>query len=210
MIYVDKKSVSLPLKKDLSKVLHQLYHYKCGYCEQREEQMNIEHYRPVSIYDWLSGSWDNLVLSCPKCNTKKSAKFPTQNGRVVESAAFKKRVHACGKIYDRIEKPLLLNPERETQPEQHLSFTTKGEIEGTTIRGTETIAVCDLNRKYLIEKRKAIFDLLKASITEYKLANNTVKIKEIVEKFVGKINNPNSEFLAFQQYILKYELKKLY
>ncbi len=208
MIHIEKPT--LPLKKDWDRVLKVVYKEKCGYCEQHQELMNKDHYRPIALYKWLDNSWDNLVLCCPTCNSKKSDKFPILKSRVVYSKSFTKRVHSCGRIYGRIEKPLLLNPERESTPEDHFSHTIKGEMIGITRQGEETIKICDLNRDKLIEKRKTIYDLLKASIGEYKLATDSAKIQQIVEGFVETIKNLDYEFIAFRLHILKFELKKLY
>ncbi len=188
--------------------LKQLYNHKCGYCEQYQEELHIEHYRPKSLYAWLSDSWDNLLISCPLCNYKKSNKFPTRNSKVAYSEAFTKRNHSCGKIYDRIEKPLILNPEREINFERHFEYTINGEVIGKTPEGLETISVCDLNREHLIIARKQEIEQLKDKI------KGTNDVKKVISDFIQTIRRPtpsiNNQFIAYRKYILKYFLKELY
>lgn len=43
-------------------------HFKCAYCEGQSGEGEVEHFRPKSIYWWLTWSYDNLVLSCKDCN----------------------------------------------------------------------------------------------------------------------------------------------
>jgi uncharacterized protein (TIGR02646 family) len=69
-------------KKQLIKEVHG----KCAYCEAPASMVafgDVEHYRPKSIYWWLTYSYDNLLLSCELCNEKfKKTKFPVKNKRM--------------------------------------------------------------------------------------------------------------------------------
>lgn len=58
-------------ERDVQKILKELYHEKCAFCEQKAEVLAVEHFRPKSIYYWLAYSWDNLLLACQKCNSHK-------------------------------------------------------------------------------------------------------------------------------------------
>ncbi|HIP27008.1 MAG TPA: hypothetical protein EYG80_05080, partial [Flavobacteriaceae bacterium] len=52
--YVDGKN--LYKVGSVQKVLKELYHLKCAYCEQKllDAPKHIEHYRPKDIYYWLA------------------------------------------------------------------------------------------------------------------------------------------------------------
>jgi len=190
--------------------LHEEFNFKCGYCEQKEEMMNVEHYRPKKDYDWLSKSWDNLVLSCPKCNFSKGTKFPIQNLKVNKSLSFEKRIDNCSKIYNRIEKSLLLNPKLITKPEFNFEFNNKGEILGITLEGKTTIDICKLNRKHLNDKRLKILNELQKTLNENILLENFKNVQFIIEKFILTIKNSKVyEFIAYRKYILKNYLKSM-
>ena len=63
--------------QDVKDALRSLYHGKCAYCETYDPSPHVEHYRPKrGGYYWLAYSWDNLIVSCSQCNTKKGNKFP--------------------------------------------------------------------------------------------------------------------------------------
>lgn len=53
---------------------------KCAYCEARADAVahcDVEHFRPKSIWWWLTCCWDNYVFACQLCNqTFKSDHFP--------------------------------------------------------------------------------------------------------------------------------------
>jgi uncharacterized protein (TIGR02646 family) len=63
---------------NLKGVRHQLKkmaHGKCCYCESRIEHIDfphIEHFWPKSLYPKFAFKWSNFLLSCKKCNLKKS------------------------------------------------------------------------------------------------------------------------------------------
>lgn len=61
--FIDEKVFRDRYKQsDVKTALKDLYERKCCYCERRKESFDIEHYRPTSIYYWLSYSWDNLLF----------------------------------------------------------------------------------------------------------------------------------------------------
>jgi len=189
-------------KSDWREVILTSYHKKCAYCEQKEEAMQIEHYRPQSLYGWLSDSWDNLLLSCTKCNINKSDNFPIDGTKIT--------TFSNPEDFDNIEQPKLINPEKETNPEKNFVFKPTGEISGNTLRGSKTVSICKLDRNYLNEKRKTIFDEVKYSIRESSILNNTEEIKKIINSFIDRCKKPETEFLAFHLHILKNELKAMY
>ena len=61
--YIDDSKYNDRYKtKDVREALG-IYNSKCAFCEQKVEELHIEHFRPKKIYYWLTYSWDNLLLS---------------------------------------------------------------------------------------------------------------------------------------------------
>ena len=59
-------------------------HGKCSFCEceiPSHQHGDVEHYRPKSIYWWMSYTIDNYLLSCEICNQRKSNTFEVRNNR---------------------------------------------------------------------------------------------------------------------------------
>ncbi len=58
-------------------------HGKCAYCEAPTSVVafgDVEHYRPKSVYWWLTYNYENYLASCALCNEKfKKDAFPIQN-----------------------------------------------------------------------------------------------------------------------------------
>lgn len=50
----------------------------CQYCGKRDEVMNLDHVIPRKLGG--TSTWENLVLSCLKCNSKKGGRTPRQAG----------------------------------------------------------------------------------------------------------------------------------
>jgi uncharacterized protein (TIGR02646 family) len=137
--------------------LQQLFGLRCAYCEANYAitgNMEVEHYRPKSIYYWLAAEWSNLLPSCNKCNNGKRAKFPLAN----DSTPARK------KGGEKREVPLLLNPSDsrpERRPERHLTFDpVSGAIQARLVRGQpsafalKSIDVYRLKRKELSDARR--------------------------------------------------------
>jgi len=201
MIHVNKGDAP-DFKKDWAEAIKTKYNSKCAYCEQNQEAMQIDHYRPRAEYTWLIDSWENQLCSCPKCNCNKSDNFPIKGNKITASSK--------PADYDTIEEPLLVNPEKERCPENNFEFKKTGEIEGSTEKGIKTVDVCKLDRTYLNEKRKMIYDQVKYPILEALLFNDTTKIMVVVKQFIEDCKNQKTEFLAFHKFVLKNELKQMY
>jgi uncharacterized protein (TIGR02646 family) len=198
--------------------LHRIFHYKCAYCEGRYDAgypWHVEHYRPKSEvsecrslidhpgYFWLAYEWYNLLLSCGHCNTweEKSQKTGGKShpSKSNEFRIVGKRVTEPGpdpsRWLDELkeEKPLLLNPYFD-DPDEHLGFTEEGEIYGKTDRGKETVEVCNLGRKNLVEARLAsntsVFKALNVQLLE---AENGVSPPD---RYFG----PEVEFSAWKNF----------
>lgn len=112
--------------------LDSMFHGKCAYCESKITHVSyahIEHYRPKSKFPKLAFGWENLLLSCPVCNSSqhKGDKFPEAD-----------------------DGGPLLNP-CEDAPEEHLSFlfdlhSFTASVYGVSARGQVTEQILGLNR----------------------------------------------------------------
>jgi hypothetical protein len=134
--------------------LFAMQHGKCCYCEKREEQAkyrDVEHYRPKVLYWWLTWTWENLLFACIDCNREqKRDRFPLspEGPRLVPEQA------PPGE-----ERPLVLDPsDRLMDPAREIEFRRERVSgrerwvpHGVTPRGSETIAVCGLDRPNLLD-----------------------------------------------------------
>jgi uncharacterized protein (TIGR02646 family) len=153
---------------------------KCAYCESKigdSIEEHIGHYRPkrgargfakagdytardAVFYDthywWLQLEWENVLLTCQKCERFKASWFP-----LLDEA---KRAMANTFGADlQIEAPLLLNP-YEDDPDEHLSFSSDGHVQPRTDRGEVTIELLRLNRTDLVEARAQAIRLLRQEL----------------------------------------------
>ena len=151
--YSDEKN--LYKAGSVQKKLNEIYHLKCAYCEKNllDAPKHIEHYRPKDTYYWLAYSWDNLLLSCGSCNSSKGTKFQIKKMIVSYSNESFEDIHNLGDSYDGIEKPMVVNPEKDDVLDK-LVFDKEGNISSLDDRVIYTInEVCNLNREELIQKR---------------------------------------------------------
>ena len=120
---------------------------KCAYCESKITVVTygaIKHFYPKSQYPDLTFTWENLLLSCDKCNdaNHKGTNFP---------------------LDDITGNPLLIDPtDGVTDPNTHLKFVWDemaklASVYGRDQRGTIVEDIFDLNglrgRKELINHR---------------------------------------------------------
>jgi uncharacterized protein (TIGR02646 family) len=138
---------------------------KCAYCESpffSPQDANIDYFRPrngargfkeqpnsgrqgfyENLYWWLAWDWNNLLLACAICDTRKASWFPLVN----------EAVRATGPQSNLSqEQPLLLDPCVDT-PEKHLRFMADGYVKALTARGEATIEILALNRNMLVTQR---------------------------------------------------------
>jgi len=226
----DKKKYDARCRMDdIKDALKTLYKSKCAYCEQNINDVyyEIEHYRPKAIYYWLAYSWDNLFISCDKCNRKKLDRFEIKGKRIksVEPEDLKD-IHRLARKYNSIEKPMMINPELE-DVEDKLTFNwNTGEIESKDLRCRYTIECCGLNRKETMENRYTIwkefckkverveYDILllkmkleKKEINEadYKIKYHDfiVELKVLIRYFKEDAENTGKAYLGFRQYVVR-------
>ncbi len=176
--------------------LRKIYKYKCGYCETHESagaSLRVDHYRPKARvkhspdhggYYWLGYEWSNLILSCEKCNRRKSDHFPIQNeANRISTPAFgidgfptKECCRADRKIL-LDESPLLLNPELD-DPDTHLIFLPNGTVTFKTAAGEKSIELYFLGRDELIKNRKNMTDDILEKLKKHLLKYLKLEIDE--------------------------------
>lgn len=152
--------------QSVKSALFEAQHGKCCYCERKFGATSygaVEHFRPkgaaqqtksaarlVPGYYWLAFKWDNLLVSCERCNTShKGSLFPLKDPNV------RARHHDDDLC---VEVPLLVDPSQE-DPRDHIRFRREA-VEAVTPRGLETIAGVGLRRSDLEEARKERLDIV--------------------------------------------------
>ena len=148
--------------KTVKNALSKAQSHKCCFCESslHAQHGDVEHFRPKggwqqtdtdklsSIgYYWLAYDWDNLFLSCQKCNQSfKKNFFPLENTQT----------RALDHTHDlQNEISLIINPATDN-PQEHLLFK-KEVITYKTIRGQETIKRTALDQELFEEDRRIVF-----------------------------------------------------
>jgi hypothetical protein len=197
-------------KKDIKSKLKVIYKHKCAYCEQRVEQFHVEHYRPKQTY---------YLSACDDCNQFKGTNFRINGAQATFAVGLNsiKGINTLSNGYDATEQPDLVNPE-VTDPAGHLIFDKDGSITSPDPRFDYTITTCQIDREYLRDYRKEVFDDLIADLKEEitqssDKAEQRIAIDAIVRKFIRASQKPTNEYLAFRKYVidnwLKQEIKNL-
>lgn len=200
----DKNLYKVP---SIQKKLNEIYHLKCAYCEQKllDSPKHIEHYRPKDTYFWLAYSWDNLLLSCGSCNSTKGKRFEIVNSQVSYTNEDFLNIHNLSDNYNLIEKPLIINPEKEDVLDK-LIFDAEGKINSEDSRVLHTINnACNLNRKELLEKRLLIITNFRSRIQKHYLLflkhKDITRFKPDIEDFLEECTKEN-EFYSFRYFII--------
>src|SRR3954466_3803379 len=141
--------------------------YKCCFCESKIGHIaygDVEHYRPKAGwvqdeepinkpgYYWLAYDWDNLLLSCEKCNQRyKKNYFPLANN--ARALSHHNDIGA--------EEPLFIHPGKE-DAEAFITFNEEVPVEvNRNIRGAATIKRLGLDRELLNEQRREKLNLIR-------------------------------------------------
>lgn len=199
---------------DVKTRLVSLYHNKCAFCESKLESMHVEHFRPKrGGYYWMAFSWDNLLLSCPTCNTYKGDDFflSERGVRVVftNTDEIIQRINTLSSVYDATEKPLMISPETVTVEElSSIAFSQDGSMSSENVRMQHTIESCKLSRKALCENRKRIWDRLRNHISiaaaEFGVGSERFHdaVSIAVKAFRSESQDVESDYIAFRKYVL--------
>jgi len=176
--------------KNLKKIFWKKQNKCCCICEKRLSDIysiDIDHYRPKTIYWWLAHNPKNYYLTCAECNrSNKRAQFPLYRDHLPTKYAERKILE---------EKPLLLNPMYDNHVEYfELTFIIhsqtneriailkpkKGLNEELLARAEKTIEVFNLD---LNKYNDTDFTRLDLMIEYYDLLIDIAKAKnEYVEK----------------------------
>jgi len=194
--------------KKVKEKLQKAYSEKCCYCNSdfgATSYINIEHYRPKSIYYWLGYEWDNLLHCCSICNTNKSNKFPVENEIEID----------IDMNLDN-EKPLILNPEKDNLLDFY-EFNIDGEIfaKNSNKKAEKTIEICKLERIGLLKARKRVIDsILRAvgivledilkNISSKKEFKSNLKLK-FIKLFTEELSLKNEYYLMFNYFLLNFD-----
>lgn len=193
----------------VKETLKTMQHDKCCFCESKITHIDhgdVEHFRPKGRYKqkdgdtfssigyyWLAYDWNNLLLSCTKCNqTHKRDLFP-----LLDETKRAKNHH------DDIENetPLLINP-TEKDPEQYISFCEEFPFSiNNNEEGKTTIDVLGLKRDELNKQRFERLEYFKSLLDIIELAKeiNTDSAKRKADNAFYKIYeliNPQAEYSA--------------
>ena len=135
---------------------------KCVYCETRfTEQPDVDHFRPRTNaegldkgevspdhYWWLAYDWNNIAMSCSRCNRAKRNRFPVHGQRI-----------SPGQPADD-ERPMLIDPFGDRDPLEHLWFERDGSVVPISEDGTTTVQILNLDRSDLRAMRAKYADMI--------------------------------------------------
>ncbi len=213
--YIDEDLYNKYYKKeDVKQALKSLYHQKCAFCESKVEQLQVEHFRPKSVYYWLAYSWDNLLLACPNCNVYKSQTFEIEGTSAIYDANCLNDIHSLSIVYDKQENPKLVNPEKEDILHL-LEIDEFGNLFSEDARVQYTIEIFRLNRPFLTDERKEIFDNFERKLAECcKMYGDDKaillrRIKELIGDYKAQSINITSTYYCFRRKLFDTKLKDI-
>lgn len=186
--------------------LRTLFHHKCAYCESIlvGQHADVEHFRPkrnamnidgtvnADHYWWLTYTWENLYLSCQRCNQSKRSRFPVDGRRM-----------GYGKDLNK-EKALLIDPCNKADFEEaHFKFTDSGLMVPLTKKGEVTIDIFNLNREELIAQRASKADDINRL---FESIHDNVGGPNLLNRSYSELRdsaNPTSTYAAVAQFFIK-------
>lgn len=173
--------------KKFKEELFQEFDGKCCYCGVKAyspKMVDIEHFKPKSLYPDLANDYENLLITCRECNIYKGPYFPlNDNG-----------------------EPLLLNPRKDNFSE-HIKICENGYLEGLTERGKATIDTLKLNREGLVEQR--ILNMIDMEYTtESVMAGD--EVYSTFKRNLKKVNALSALTLPTEQALETYMVYMLY
>lgn len=207
--YIDEAPFNEMYKRDdIKNALNNIYKNKCAYCEEKVEQLHVEHYRPKKIYYWLAFSWDNLILACATCNQFKGSNFDLIGTKAifVNTETNIRNINNLGSQYDIEEKPKMINPE-VTNPSGKILFEKSGLVSSNDNCFSYTINTCRIDRKYLNDARRSLLDIFERDIRSALIDNNDPtdqkkEIATIVRKFIRDSQDSELQFLGFRRFAI--------
>jgi uncharacterized protein (TIGR02646 family) len=181
--------------KPVKAALEDAFGMLCAYCEtnyQAGSPGDVEHYRPKSAvitptgkkrgYWWLASTWENLLPSCKRCNSRerhKHGRGPVRvSGKGTHFPLVDEDARATAPGEEAQEEPLLLHPYYD-DPNEHLEFVEEGLLRPRqgSVRGRETIELLGLNRDGLLQARRDHLVTVEAHIARI------IRAEERMEKY---------------------------
>lgn len=175
---------------DVRAALREMFRLKCAYCETvyaAGNAMTVEHYRPKGGYDlpdgtpqipgywWLGTTWTNLLPSCTDCNSERGHDYEGTRrvtGKANRFPLAEEAARATVPGTEGGEEPLLLDPTVD-DPGDHLEFIDEGVVRargdgnGESSHGRETIEVLGLRRPDLVTVRHGHLEVVDATLKRY-------------------------------------------
>lgn len=204
-------------KKEVVKALWEMQHGKCCYCERNitEEgyEKAVDHFRPKSIFPYLTNHWENLLLACPQCNGNKSNKFAVLNYDNPDAPMIEELNTPSGNI------PAIIDPSNQKiDPEDHIGFDFIGTIadkdfgimkaKDESMLGKVTIDTIKIDSDFFIRKRRSHF--LKNIFLDFrnllvaKEENNEARLTSCKNAFLNHMS-ATGEFAAFVRAFARHE-----
>lgn len=152
--------------EEVLKALWRMFQGRCAYCESvLPGKLDVEHFRPESLYPAIAYKWTNLLFACAFCNQgdAKGAKFPlmTDGRQPLYDPA------DPGKWND-TDTGMLINP-CEEDPAEFFEFTN--EVLGCkNERAVKMREVCKLDRFDLEEERRRHLRKVKSALIGWETA----------------------------------------
>lgn len=145
--------------------LHRMFKGRCVYCESvLPGRLDVEHFRPESLYPMLAYKWTNLLFACAFCNQDgKGAQFPllsTGQQPVYDASD-------PGKLDD-TDGAMLINPCDE-DPALFFEFTDAVLI-CKNARAVKMREVCKLDRFDLKEERRRHLKRVRSALIGWETA----------------------------------------
>ncbi len=201
---------------ETKEVLQEIFKSKCAYCESFVAHVapeDIEHFRPkaaittqkgdklVPGYYWLGADWNNLLLSCIKCNRSNNEPINLRDGIVENMGKANhfplsdetKRIRIHGNENDIVTENNyveIINPCIE-DPNDYLLFKDNGQVKALNSKGEYSIEVYGLFRADLVLRRKKTCKALHKTLVEL------IKTIQVLEKLMdlGASNDDDAFFL---------------
>jgi len=162
----------------LKRALLEMSHYKCAYCEKHldleDSYMEVEHFKPKSIYEDDVLKWENLLPACKRCNSSKN-EWDTNKDFIVNPTEINPKDHLTMKTYRYIGRTKLgkntiiclnLNDDKIKDQTRFLTLIVKRfEIGNDIINKLETIHNTLKNANTLVDKMN-ILNKLKSLLYE--------------------------------------------
>ncbi len=195
--------------------LEKIFHGKCAYCESRylaTQPMDVEHWRPKSVYWFLAAEWDNLYPSCIDCNRQRKHTVRMQDGsertlllgKLDEFPLINCAAAAGNRTDVKSEQPLLLDPCQD-DPEDFFEYTKEGVIRSKKAdqRAETSIRVYALNRMGLVIER------YERQLLVGKHIHRIRQLAKAFETLADRARKRDQQLAAMIEDLVRYEISAL-